>query len=218
MYWTCRNINTIPREALEKVYEHLSPSRKEHIDRLRLEPDKRRSLAAQWLLQQLLEETCGIADATLHRGSNGQPYLTGCDLFVSLSHCDDMVACAVSEEPVGIDIEPVRPLRRELETKLLADGELAECRLLSDEAAGQYLLRKWCEKESVFKLGNEALYRPRTVTPGELARVVTAQLPDGAYCLAVASRSPEAMMLKSHWDLAQLREIYGGEMPNPGNL
>ena len=138
--------------------------------------------------------------------------------FFSLSHSHQAVAVAVSQQPVGIDIEPVRPLRRELETKLLGDGELAECRLLSDEDACAYLLRKWCEKESVFKLGNEALYRPRMVTPGELTRVVTAQLPDGAYCLAVASRSPEAMMLKSDWDLAQLREIYGGDMPNPGNL
>ena len=177
MYWTCRNINTIPREALEKVYEHLSPSRKEHIDRLRLEPDKCRSLAAQWLLQQLLEETCGITDSVLHRDSSGQPYLTGCDLFVSLSHCDDMVACAVSEEPVGIDIERIRPVKEGLCRRVCTPEELAYLQaapeeLSSDPASLRRFFEIWTGKEAYFKKCGTGITNLRSVNVLSLSRQV----------------------------------------------
>ena len=87
----------------------LSSSRKVRIDRLRRQEDRQRSLAAELLVYQLLEQHWGITTAKLHCKDNGQPYLSGCDLHVSISHSGDWVACAVSSCPVGIDIERIRP-------------------------------------------------------------------------------------------------------------
>ena len=99
MHWICRNTADFTEEALQQAYACLSPTRKEHIDRLRKEEDRRRSLVAQLLVQQLLREHYDLSQAQLHRQDNGCPYLTGCDLYVSISHCDEMVACAVSDAP-----------------------------------------------------------------------------------------------------------------------
>ena len=176
MYWTCRNINTIPREALEKVYEHLSPSRKEHIDRLRLEPDKRRSLAAQWLLQQLLEDACGITDSVLHRDSSCQPYLTGCDLHVSIAHSGQMVACAVSHQPVGIDVEQIRPMDLKICRHVCVPEEDAYIGYGQQPSQDPGMLRRffeiWTAKEAYFKKCGTGITNLRSVNVLSLSRQV----------------------------------------------
>ena len=109
MHWSYRNTASFTSDELQYAYSQLSPSRKAHIDRLRPQEDKRRSLAAELLVQELLQ-SLGISNAVLHRHPNGQPYLTGCNLHVSISHSDQMVACALSTNPIGIDIERIKPL------------------------------------------------------------------------------------------------------------
>ena len=125
MHWICRNIADFSPEELQQAYASLSPSRKEHIARLRRSDDQKRSLVAQILVQQLLQAHYGLTEATLHRQDNGCPYLTGCQLYVTISHCDEMVACAISHTPVGIDIERIRPTKYKLFQKVCLEQELA---------------------------------------------------------------------------------------------
>jgi len=145
MHWSCRDTESFTEEELQCAYSQLSPSRKAHIDRLRLQEDKTRSLAAELLVRELLQ-SLGITTAVLHRHLNGQPYLTGCDLFVSISHSDRMVACALSEGPIGIDIERIRPLDLKICRHLCTEEEKAYC--------GEDLHRLfeiWTAKEAWFK-------------------------------------------------------------------
>lgn len=138
----------------------LSSSRKVRIDRLRRQEDRQRSLAAELLVYQLLEQHWGITTAKLHCKDNGQPYLSGCDLHVSISHSDDWVACAVSRDPVGIDIERIRPVKvnlfRHVCTKeemeyLLAGKEQFEENLCSDPEILERFFEIWTAKEAYFK-------------------------------------------------------------------
>lgn len=128
MYWKLCDVRSVSGDALQQAYEALTPSRKVHIDRLRRREDKVRSLVAGILVRQLLQEHFHINDASVCRGDAGQPYLTGCDLFVSISHSDTMAACAVSQNPVGIDIEKIRPI------------DLSLCRHVCTEEEKQYVL------------------------------------------------------------------------------
>ena len=58
----------------------------------------------------------GVKDKTIKIGEYGKPYLASGELFFNLSHCEDMVACAVSDKEIGVDIQKVcyrpRVLRR----------------------------------------------------------------------------------------------------------
>ena len=71
MHWMHCNITDFSADALQQAYAGLSPSRKEHIDRFYRQEDKKRSLAAELLVQKLLQEHYGIREAVLHRQSNG---------------------------------------------------------------------------------------------------------------------------------------------------
>ena len=110
MHWACCKTTDFTQEELTHLYMRLSPSRKIRIDRLRRKEDKDRSLAAELLVYDLLKKHTNIVSAQLHCKENGQPYLSGCQLHVSISHCGQTVACAISETPVGIDVERIRPI------------------------------------------------------------------------------------------------------------
>lgn len=158
MHWSCCNTADFSKEALQQAYANLSTSRKEHIDRLRQPEDKARSLAAELLVQRLLREQYAVTGAALHRKPNGQPYLSGCDLHVSISHCDRTVACAVSREPVGIDVEKIRPIDLNIcrhvcteEEKSYVGTDGTEGQVCRDPEILRRFFEVWTAKEAYFK-------------------------------------------------------------------
>ena len=160
MHWSYCDTAAFSSEELHRAYAQLSPSRKAHIDRLQQQEDKLRSLTAELLVQKLLKEHYGVTDAVLHRNPNGQPYLTGCDLFVSISHSDQMVACALSEAPVGIDIENIKPMSlkicrhlcvEEEKAYMLSGSHLTENDNCQDPVILRRLFEIWTAKEAYFK-------------------------------------------------------------------
>lgn len=173
MQWLACKTEDFSREDYARAYENLTPSRKEHIDRFRKAEDRRRSLAGELLAQRLLREKFNVTDAVLYRSENGQPALCGCDLFVSIAHCGDMAVCAVSEEPVGIDIERIRPMdlaaarhvcvAEELQY-LLEGNPIPEKGTLCEDAV---LLRRfyeiWTAKEAYFKKQGTGITNLRSV-------------------------------------------------------
>ena len=159
MRWLSGNIHTFSTEELQTTYRQLSPSRQAYIQRLKRQEDRDRSLAAEALLQKLLMQL-GYTGAQLHRKENGQPYLTGCDLCVSISHSHDMVACAVSSEPVGIDIEQIRPIKARLCRHVCTPAEMdyvwqgpppADDTLCQDREVLTRFFEVWTGKEAYFK-------------------------------------------------------------------
>ena len=160
MHWAVRALSAFSQQQLEKTYGNLTPSRKEHIDRLQKQEDRIRSLAAEALALQLLQEHYDLTTAQLCRKENGQPYLTGCALFVSLSHSGQMVACAVGDRPVGIDVERIRPVKPNLMGRVCTAEELAyvlagntpsEGQPCEDPAVLRRFFEVWTGKEAYFK-------------------------------------------------------------------
>lgn len=160
MHWSYCHIADFSKEDLQQAYRQLSPSRKEYIQQLRRQEDQTRSLAAELLAYRLLRQHYSVTTAQLHRRANGQPYFTGCDLHVSISHCDDLVACAISRDPVGIDIERIRPIKPSLLRYVCTAEEYAylqgSCHetdeaLCQNPDAQRCFFEIWTAKEACFK-------------------------------------------------------------------
>lgn len=156
MDWLFRKIDTVPEQTYQAVYEGLSASRKAHIDRLQKQEDKKRSLLASLLVEELLRKR-GIS-ATLEREETNRPYLVGCDLFVSITHSDQAVACVVSSKPVGIDVEKLRPVRGALVSYVCLPREQAyvlQGQKPEEVIEQAQLLRRffevWTAKEAAYK-------------------------------------------------------------------
>ena len=159
MQWLFCTIDAFSPQERQQAFLQQSSSRAEHVSRLRRQEDRDRSLTAQLLVQKLLCHN-GITHGVLHRKENGQPFLTGCDLQVSISHCGQMVVCALSPDPVGIDVEFVRSFDLRLcdractpeETEYILDGHpFPQETACQDPAVCRRFFEIWTAKEAYFK-------------------------------------------------------------------
>ena len=95
----------------------------------------------------------------VERSPRGKPLFTGLDgRWFSLSHSGGLALCALSEGPVGVDVELIRPRREKLPQWALSEGELA-----AFDGTWEDFYRRWTLKESWCKLGDTPLYPPRSV-------------------------------------------------------
>ncbi len=95
----------------------------------------------------------------VERSPRGKPRFTGLeDRWFSLSHSGGIALCALSECPVGVDVEIVRPRRAGLPGRLLSERELARF-----DGSWEDFYRVWTLKESWCKRDDLPLYPPRRV-------------------------------------------------------
>lgn len=83
----------------------LTPSRRAAAERIKPEQDRLHCIAAGLLLRHVLGVT---ADEDLMKNQFGKPELVGEGPCFNLSHGGNYAILALSDSPVGVDIEPVR--------------------------------------------------------------------------------------------------------------
>lgn len=134
-----------------------SEQRRRQAMRYRNEDDRKRSLAAYALLRRGLREMFGIDERPqLVYEPGGKPHVDGhAEVHFSLSHCHTAAMCVVSREPVGVDIETIRPYHDEVAAHVLNESELAAVRTAHNPA--QAFIELWTRKEALLKLTGEGL-------------------------------------------------------------
>lgn len=79
----------------------------------------------------------------------GAPYIE-CGPYFSISHCKRGIAVAVSENPIGIDIESIRSFKPELMRKTMNEDE--QLRITYSAIPEVEFIRFWTQKEALLKL------------------------------------------------------------------
>ena len=156
-------LNEICEQDYRMTYNCMHSERKAKIDRLMRQQDKARSLAGEYLAKTVLSEMLNtdFEKITLLQNENGKPYIANENLFVSISHSENMAAAAVSLTPVGIDVEKIRPVSSALVKRSCFKNELEYIfgasytqQMLEKDLAGDALerfFRIWTLKEACFK-------------------------------------------------------------------
>lgn len=88
----------------------------------------------------------GVELAELEKDREGAPKPSN-GVFWSLSHKPEYVAGVISNHPVGIDIEEIRPVQTSLINRIMNSDEQQVTGMVSDEM----FFRCWTAKESVLK-------------------------------------------------------------------
>ena len=95
------------------------------------------------LLACAVESIFGIQMPKVVKDENGKPYFPERpDIHFSLSHSGEYVMCAVSDSPVGADIQKNQKISEKMQKRVFTENEL-EC---------ASALSLWCLKESFIKL------------------------------------------------------------------
>ena len=121
-------------------------------------------------------KTCayGIEEPPIFEyGDHGKPSLVGLPhIHFNLSHCRVAAICVVSDKPVGVDIETIRPYKESLARYAMNDDEL---QLINGSALE--FTKLWTQKEAVVKLSGRGittdLKSVLTSFAGELQTTVT---------------------------------------------
>jgi len=132
-----------------RLLQRCSAARREKLETIQTAAGKRNSLAAAVLLDLALQ-TRGIREQNVkyEYGETGKPSVCGIPGFhFSISHSGSSVICAVSEQPVGADLQESRPVSERLQHRMFTERE----RLLADP------IRLWTLKESYAKLTGEGI-------------------------------------------------------------
>lgn len=151
----------------DEVFEHdqaqLSPFRTQKLARYRYRKDQDLCLGAGVLLDRLLKNL-GLREQNMEYalGENGKPFFASePGLYFNLSHSGTQVLAALSDSPVGCDIEAIRPIDLKLAKRFFHEDEYAAIAAGNTEAERQRLFfRIWTLKESYMKCSGEGFRRP----------------------------------------------------------
>lgn len=118
---------------------------------------RRQRIAGEHLARAAAAEWLGLEPAavTLRRLPSGRPAAEGC--FLSLSHSDGLVVCAVGDRPLGVDAERIRPMKEAVACHCFTAAEQALLAAAPEEERERCFWRLWTGKEALVKRTGEGL-------------------------------------------------------------
>ena len=171
---------------LQAALAEISEQRCKQALRFKFERGQRTCVLAYLLLKKGLREVYGLTENPLFEyGEHGKPSIIGHpEIHFSLSHCREAVACAVSDRPVGIDVESVQRYRESLAQYTMNDEEL---RLIAAaERPDVAFIRLWTMKEARLKLTGEGITNDmKTALDGDSWQFTTVERLDRNYIYTV---------------------------------
>ena len=114
-----------------------------------------RHKAARTLLQWKYEELWRSPLPALALTEQGKPYFANGQGYFSLSYTDGWAFCALSDSPVGLDVEKVRPISPNAVRGVLTREEWMQYSLASNPA--QCFMQFWTLKEAFLKFTGEGI-------------------------------------------------------------
>ena len=148
MKWYHLDVRDMTKAQYDEYYAMADEARRKKADACRMEEDRLCSIAADHLARLAISEHCGVPMESIRfaRTEDGKPYAVGLDVHFNISHSGSLAACAVSDKPVGIDVQIMRPLKTNLTRKVCTPEE---CAYVGDNLERFYQV--WCTKEAYFK-------------------------------------------------------------------
>lgn len=106
------NTDNLTNEEYEKRFSLMEEEKQERVKRYKDATRRKCSVAGEMLVKDYIGKALNIAPEGLKilADENGKPYIPDCPVHFNISHCENMLAVAFSDEEIGIDIERIRPI------------------------------------------------------------------------------------------------------------
>ena len=137
----------------ERYHALLGEEELARAERFRFEKDRNRYILGHGLLRETLGRYLGRSarELVLHRGEFGKPFLEGDPVHFNLSDTKDAVVVALSQHPIGADIET---MNRHTDHERVANHYFTppEVASIAEASDGKRrFLELWTRKEAVLK-------------------------------------------------------------------
>lgn len=154
----------------------MTAKRKERINRITHKNTLLCTVLGEWLAKKELSTYCNlpIEDFCFSYTEFGKPYLKNLPIHFNISHSGDWVAVAIDENPVGIDIEVIRPIDFSVTSRLCTESDMEYIFKNDPDRNNQNpdTLRRffevWTAKEAYFKKIGTGITNLKSVSYSEL--------------------------------------------------
>ena len=137
---------------LSKALGEISEQRREQALKFKFEQGQRLCVLAYQLLKEGLRKEYGITENPIFEyNEHGKPSIVGhSEIYFNLSHCKEAAVCAISNHPIGVDVESIREFKDSLVNYTMNDDEVREIETSENPASA--FIRLWTMKEATMKL------------------------------------------------------------------
>jgi len=170
MLYIFDEIDNIEDDFPESIKSLLSAERYEKTQKLRSTRKKKASAVAYLLLRLALSDIYGINEVVdFNYADKGKPQLKSYPhIHFNLSHSKNAVACVISNNEVGVDVQCIMPIKEVLAKRVLTDLEYAEFK--ASQTPEEYFCEIWTVKESYLKLTGKGITTElRSIAADEVA-------------------------------------------------
>ncbi len=104
------DIRTFTAAEYDAACAEMDATKRARLEKTRQKRDRLRTVLADALARRMLAEVlgCRTAEVEFSYTETGKPYLKNGGLHFSISHSEDLVAVAIADKPIGVDIEKIR--------------------------------------------------------------------------------------------------------------
>ena len=106
------NIENLTDSEYEKWFSLMTEEKQEKVSRYKDINRKKSSVAGEKLVKEYIGNALNIKpeDLVILTDKNGKPYIEGYPIHFNISHCENILLCAFSDEEIGADIEKIKPI------------------------------------------------------------------------------------------------------------
>ena len=135
----------------------MTEQRREQCLKFKFELGRKTCAAAYLLLCEGLRQEYGIMEPPVFEyGEHGKPFIVGHpEICFNMSHCREAAICVLSDKPVGVDVESIRPYNESLARYTMSDAEMAL--IESAKRPEVEFIRLWTLKEAFLKCSGEGI-------------------------------------------------------------
>lgn len=161
MKWKYVNISDFTDSEYNYWFSLMDKEKQKKVNDYKDEDNKKRSVAGEMLAKKMIANECGISPEKINfkTGVFGKPKIVDININFNISHSDEIVVCCISNTPIGIDIEKIKPLKSNILHKVCTTEDLfyilgktleGNCFELSEEQLKRFY-EVWTAKEAYFK-------------------------------------------------------------------
>lgn len=162
MHICCVQITEPLKDSVFKeMVQYISFEKRNKINRFRKPIDATRSLLGDLVIRFMLCKYYGFQNNEIIYGFHefGKPYLLQqSHLHFNISHSGDWVVGVISTDLIGIDIEKIIPVRKNIPLMILSNQEKKKFQELDGIDRNEFFFELWTLKESYVKMIGKGLY------------------------------------------------------------
>lgn len=143
----------IDENTFQYLLKFVQTEKQERILKQKIKQSSDNMLIGEILAKVVIKKTFGIdiAKQEFNYTEYGKPYLINfSDVHFNISHSGEYVACAVSDKPVGVDIQKIGEYNCDVAKRVCNEKELVQIENSSDKASE--FTKLWAQKEAVLKM------------------------------------------------------------------